>query len=330
MKAFSIAALVPRFMGALFALSVPSTAAAYCQTHTCEFSGTQRCEIDALTGCSSGGPVAHWDTGCITYAVESEGSARARISAQSLSEVLAEGFDLWSNVNCPSGAGSPRLTASYRGETPCDEVEYNCGAGDGNNNIVMFRDTGSDLSTTTIALSTIIAKLSTGEILDVDIEINSRDFDFYVTDGEAQQDAHDLRLVLNHELGHFLGLSHTRVAGALMRAAYDGNDRFPAADDIAGICRAVPVGADPSCSVAPLVDGGACVGADSSCPVAVSSDAEDAAGCSYLPPAAHSASAPGAWALRERAGWLLGLGFGLVVFLRSRASVRCQRRALRP
>jgi hypothetical protein len=116
-----------------------------------------------------------------------------------------------------------------------------------------------------------------------------------------------------------------------MRAAYDGNDRFPAADDIAGICRAVPVGEDPSCSVAPLVDGGACVGIDSSCPVVVDSTAADTAGCSYLPPAAHSAGhasrAPGAWALRERGGWLLGLGFGLAVFLRGRASVRGQRRA---
>jgi len=314
-------------MGVLLALSVPRTAAAYCQTHTCEFSGTQRCEIDALTGCSSGGSVAHWNTSCITYAVENTGSSRTGISAQSLSEVLDDGFRIWSDVSCPSGAGSPKLTASYRGETPCDEVEYNCGAGEGNNNIVMFRDRDSDLSSTTIALSTIIAKLSTGEILDVDIEINSRDFDFYVSDAEARQDAHDLRLVLNHELGHFLGLSHTRVPGALMRAAYDGNDRYPAADDEAGICRAVAVGEDPSCPVAPLLDGGACVGVDSSCPVVVDSDAADTAGCSYLPPAAPAKRAPGAWALRERAGWLLGLGFGLAVFLRGRASWRGQRRS---
>jgi hypothetical protein len=325
MKAFSIAAL-----GALFAFSFSNTAGAYCQTHTCEFSNTRRCEIDPLTGCTSGGVVAHWDTSCITYAVQSDGSSRSRISAGAVSEIVDDGFGIWSDVVCPSGT-SPELTATFRGETPCDEVEYNCEAGAGNNNIVMFRDGASELSSTTIALSTIMAKLSTGEILDVDIEINSRDFDFYVSDAEATSDAHDLRLVLNHELGHFLGLSHTRVAGALMRAAYDGNDRFPGADDAAGICRAVPAGDDPSCSVPPLVDGGACVGADSSCAPAVEQgEAAEAAGCSYLPPLAHRAETPGAWTASARAGWLLGLGFGLAMFLRSRASARGQRRAKMP
>lgn len=318
MKVFSIAAL-----GALLALSFSNTAGAYCQTHTCEFSNTRRCDIDPLTGCTSGGLVAHWDTSCITYAVQSDGSSRSRISAESVSEVLDDGFRIWSDVDCSSGT-SPELTATFRGQTPCDEVEYNCGAGAGNNNIVLFRDGASELSSTTIALSTIMAKLSTGEILDVDIEINSRDFDFYVSDAQAQSDAHDLRLVLNHELGHFLGLSHTRAPGALMRAAYDGNDRFPSADDIAGICRALPGGDDPSCPASPLVDGGACVGGDSSCaPAAEDEPAADAAGCSYLPLAQRA----GAGASGERAGWLLGLGFGLAVFLRGRASARGQRRA---
>jgi len=325
MKAFSIAAL-----GALLALVVPDTAWAYCQTHTCEFSNTARCDIDPLTGCSSGGPVARWDTACVTYAVEETGSSRSRISPGGLSAVLNAGFRSWSDVECPSG-GSPALAAAFRGETSCDEVEYNCGAGDGNNNIAMFRDGASELSSTTIALSTIMARLSTGEILDVDIEINSRDFDFYVSDDQARQDAHDLRLVLNHELGHFLGLSHTRVPGALMRAAYDGNDRFPAADDIEGICRSVPSGNDPSCTAPALVDGGACVGPDSACAPAVEQDETgEAAGCSYLAPRAHRSATQ--WTLSERAGWLLGLGFGLTIFLRgrfssSRASARGQRRA---
>jgi hypothetical protein len=320
MKVFSIAAL-----GALFALSFSNNAGAYCQTHTCEFSNTRRCDFDPLTGCSSGGAVAQWDTGCVTYAVEETGSSRSRISPAALSDVLDAGFRIWSDVDCPSG-NSPGLSAAFRGETSCDEVEYNCGADAGNNNIVMFRDGASELSSTTIALSTIMARLSTGEILDVDIEINSRDFDFYVSDDQAKRDAHDLRLVLNHELGHFLGLSHTRVPGALMRAAYDGNDRFPAADDIAGICLSVPVGNDPSCSAPALLNGGACVGADSACaPAAEQEERADAAGCSYLPPRAQRAGI--AWTLSERAGWLLGLGFGLAVFLRGRASARGPRRA---
>src|SRR6185436_15781932 len=129
-------------------------------------------------------------------------------------------------------------------------VEFNCGAGPDNDHIVMFRDSGGDLPQTTIALSTIIANTNTGEILDVDIEINSQDFDFYLDDSAGRRagadGAHDLRLVLNHELGHFLGLSHTLVPGALMRAAYDGFDRNPARDDVAGMCKTLtPAGTDP-------------------------------------------------------------------------------------
>ena len=98
MKAFSIAAL-----GALFALSLSNNAGAYCQTHTCEFSNTRRCDIDPLTGCTSGGPVALWDSGCVTYAVEGTGSARSRISPGALSTVLDAGFRIWSDVDCASG-----------------------------------------------------------------------------------------------------------------------------------------------------------------------------------------------------------------------------------
>jgi hypothetical protein len=151
----------------------------------------------------------------------------------------------------------------------------------------MFRDGQSDLPASTIALSTIMANLKTGEILDVDVELNSDRFDFYLTDATAKPNAHDLRLVLNHELGHFLGLSHTLVQGALMRAAYDGINRFPAPDDIAGMCHALSVGpADPMCSAPLVVDGGACVGSDSSCPVSVArASAGGGGGCALELPA---------------------------------------------
>jgi hypothetical protein len=233
---------------ALVVTALPRPAQAFCQTHTCEFSGTQMCTWDAAAGCWTGGAVAHWDTSCIDYAVQVDGSKEEGISASALANVLQSGFQIWSDAVCGPGL-SPELTATYRGTTSCDRVEFNCGAGPDNDHIVMFRDGGSDLPETTIALSTIIANTNTGEILDVDIEINSQDFDFYLDDSQVtpsgrasgrSNGAHDLRLVLNHELGHFLGLSHTLEQGALMRAAYDGFDRNPARDDIAGICKALP------------------------------------------------------------------------------------------
>jgi hypothetical protein len=300
---------------ACLSLGLPRSAAAFCQTHTCEFSGTQMCTWDAAAGCWTGGAIAHWANSCMSFAVQGDGSRKEGISADQLRAVLQDGFRSWSQVSCGSGL-SPELTASYRGLTRCDRVEFNCGARQDNDNIVMFRDGSSDLSETTIALSTIIANTATGEILDVDIEINSRDFDFYLDDADATARAHDLRLVLNHELGHFLGLSHTLERGALMRAAYDGFDRYPAPDDVAGMCQALKQStADPSCSVEP--SSAECVGIDATCPVNVQSI--DEGGCAVSAPRGRRTSEE----LPLAAG--LAIGTGLLLFVRGRSTRRRRR-----
>jgi hypothetical protein len=252
-------------LGAALGLCLPRSAGAYCLTHTCEFSGTEVCTWDRQLGCWTGGAVAHWGSRCIPYAVHTDGSAEEGISAEQLAQMLAGAFRTWSDVPCARGQ-SPELTGVDRGRTGCDQVEFNCFTPADNDNIVLFRDDRSDLSATTVALTTTVANIGTGEILDVDVELNSHAFDFHAEPGEAQLGAHDLQLVLNHELGHFLGLSHTRTPGALMSAEYAAASREPAPDDIAGICGALGASAgDPSCSLQPSP--GSCVGTDGSCPL---------------------------------------------------------------
>lgn len=246
-------------------LGLPRSAGAYCLTHTCEFSGTEVCTWDRQLGCWTGGAVAHWGSRCIPYAVQADGSPEEGISAEQLAQMLDSAFRIWSDVPCPEGL-SPELTGVDRGRTGCAEVEFNCFAAADNDNIVLFRDGRSDLAATTVALTTTVANIGTGEILDVDVELNSHAFDFHAGPGEAPLGAHDLQLVLNHELGHFLGLSHTLTPGALMSAEYAAAEREPAPDDIAGICHSLGASArDPSCSVEP--SHGSCVGTDGSCPV---------------------------------------------------------------
>jgi hypothetical protein len=300
---------------ALVTIGQPRSAWAFCQTHTCEFSGTQMCTWDAAAGCWTGGAVAHWGSSCIDYAVQLDGSRDERISSTTLASVLEDGFRIWSDVSCGADGLTPELTASYRGLTRCDRVEFNCGSLQDNDNVVMFRDNRSDLSATTIALSTIIANTNTGEILDVDVEINSQDFDFYVDAANARPQAHDLRLVLNHELGHFLGLSHTLAPGALMRAAYDGTDRFPAPDDIAGMCKTLTQArTDPACSAEPST--GECVGSDATCPPSVQ-PIEESGGCSLAAPGRAGPTPAGG---RFSLAWLLGTG--LLLFVRGRSTRR--------
>lgn len=305
MQRLAACLLTSAFMGTL---SV--AAGAYCRTHTCEFAGREVCEVDPVTGCGSGGVPAGWGSSCLSFAVQVEGSADEGISALTLRQLVSAGFRTWSDAEC-EGVGpsvlSPSLRASFRGETDCDQVEYNCG--EPNDNIVMFRDTGSSLSANTIALSTIIANLRTGEILDVDIELNSQDFDFYISPAPPTPGAQDLRLVLNHELGHMLGLSHSRDAQALMRAEYEGSNPLPAADDVRGMCSVFePSEADPACPVAAIEGGGACVGSDGRCPAPIGA-ASQRSGCVLGP---RGVTGSGAFSM--------GLGLGLCAVLRRRAN----------
>lgn len=305
-----------RFSTALLAsalvLGSSLSASAYCRTHTCEFDGRQVCQVDPVTGCGTGGEPARWDGSCISFAVQVEGSEEEDISAETLRLLVAAGFRSWSDGECEGGALTPSLTASYRGETVCDQVEYNCG--EQNDNIVMFRDGPSALSANTIALSTIIANLRTGEILDVDIEINSQDFDFYVSPAAPRPGAQDLRLVLNHELGHMLGLSHSTDPEALMRAEYEGDDAIPARDDMNGMCSVFePSEEDPTCSLEAIEGEGACVGTDGVCP-GVAPGAKRS-GCSFP--------------MGQMTGWggfVMGVGVSLCVLLRRRRNPPCSPR----
>lgn len=262
---------------------VPKRASGYCRTRTCEFDQGASCEEDPLTGCSTQGAPASWSDSCVSFAVQRDGSVAQGIPAQTVVALMDAGFRAWSGVQCGTVVGqTPWLSAVSRGQSQCDAVEYNCRSDD-NVNLVTFRDQQTfSLDRTTIALTTVIANLSTGEILDADIELNSFDHEFAVGAPPRRSNATDLRVVLNHEIGHFLGLSHSFDENALMHPLY-GSEPLPQADDALGMCEAVGQALeDPSCAgIEPVASDHACVGAETvDCPARAGSGAlGDQGGC---------------------------------------------------
>jgi hypothetical protein len=288
----------------LLGVCVWSDAQAFCRTRTCEFRQDEDCPIDNLTGCSGAGEFVYWASPCVSYALQRDGSVAQNISAEQLGELVEAGFRSWSDAAC-AGGGSPELAVASQGQIACDAVEYDCNVREANSNLIMFRDDFDDASLglrfRVIALTTITANLVTGELFDADIEINSRDEDFSLDPMQGDpQDVRDLAGVINHELGHLLGLSHSRVSGALMRAAYEGTS-VPAADDRAGMCAAAGTAtSDPECTATALPPDAGCVGRDVAC-TGTRRPPEEAAGCACR----EAATAPAGSAASGR--WM-GLG----------------------
>ncbi|NUQ77557.1 MAG: matrixin family metalloprotease, partial [Polyangiaceae bacterium] len=230
-------------LGALFGASIllfSADAPAYCRTSTCGELGTGAdCVPDDPFDC---GIPLKWPTDCVSYTLQ-EGASN-QVSLETAEAIFATAFEAWTTAACPGG-GNPRIQIQYKGTVSCTNQEYNQLDEEGNSNIIIFRDDEwlHDGADSTLALTTVTYNTMNGEIYDVDMEINSAGNTITTGDNMIK---FDLLSIATHEVGHFLGLSHSNDAEATMNPAYMTGSttlRDLADDDRAGICATYPPGA---------------------------------------------------------------------------------------
>ena len=222
-------------VGAVVAGAAPPVYA-YCRTTTCD-PNKEPCVRE--NGCIVTGFPLSWAGRCILFGVDVEGSPKRGIDYDSAVAVISDAYRTWQAADC--GGAGPSLQMQLSQEPIlCQEQQYN--KIDGNANAWIFQDDEWPYPTNAnqLALTTLTFSPETGEIYDVDVEINSAENAISLGDEGV---TNDLLSIVTHEAGHFFGLSHSTVRGATMIADYDNGSvdmRSLEDDDVAGICEIYP------------------------------------------------------------------------------------------
>lgn len=183
---------------ALFALIAPQTASAFEQTRTCypaEDTRTPTCKKDETSY-----PV-RWFTPCTTWRTHED------LPDEFLDAIL-QSFQSWNEV------ASSYFKTYYAGSSDQFGASYDCShAGAENENVVSFLEDwpSSIAGSNVVALTSVTFRIQSGEIVDADIRMNGDNFRWEVIESfSADTQRVDIQNIMTHEVGHFLGLEHTR------------------------------------------------------------------------------------------------------------------------
>lgn len=223
------------------ALLVPlASARAFCRTTTVEPLG------DTCSSCESEGYPLAWPQGTIRYVLNERGFPG--YSEASLRAALQESFDPWLSVTCDGDPVELDVAASSELTRLTARPKETAFRTNVIGHLSAFEWANAGFDRHAFAQTSVRYDRATGIIYGADIWFNGGvgDYTACADTGCSSLDRDvDLRNVATHEIGHFLGLAHTRVEGATMTCnalRTEVDKRTLEADDEAGLCEIYPPG----------------------------------------------------------------------------------------
>lgn len=229
---------------------------AYCRMRTCDENDPD-CKTSNKSGCVVEGAGVFWRASPIPYRISAQGSSH--FSDKDMRKAVRAAFAAWQNVDCDDGQTSLRFE---EGDDIDDEKPEGISAAQAEKRGIApfgiyFRDDewkgnddGDALAATALAFD---AKKGTVSYADIEVNTVQNQFSFAIDQDAA---AYDLQAVLTHEVGHYIGLAHSKDADSIMVPSYCTSDercvadgtvgkRALGVDDIKAVCTLYPHNAKP-------------------------------------------------------------------------------------
>ena len=208
--------------------------------------------------CVEDGEVLEWPVACLPYAIDARGSSS--MAFDDVQQAIDSSFATWQNETC--GGEPVDLIFKPLNSSTCQRTEFrNPG---GNVNTIAFLDPwedqcGNTFARNALAVTIVMFDPSNGRILDADMLINDALGPFALCPDsgcdpgtQSNPGPVDLRSIVTHEVGHFIGIGHSDVPGATMfptSPRTEVSKRDLAQDDIDAVCTIYPPGnLDDTCT----------------------------------------------------------------------------------
>jgi len=213
-----------------------------------------------------GVPLLFWARSCVTYKFNEQLFGRFPLLSEAATRAIFDAsFVAWAEVDCDGR--KPFFVEQFSGTTATSKAEF---LRDVPNEAVINARTLPewavlpDHNASALAMTLIWHDSVTGEILDVDMDINLGLGRFADCAKQVCRSGMlDLQNVITHEAGHLLGLGHSDVSGSTMESRtlpgkVETDKRTLEDDDRAGYCSLeLPEhscgGSDCQCSTPPIV-----------------------------------------------------------------------------